>query len=366
MFGLLRTTLALMVMVYHLYAWILPLGIYPVFGFYIISGYLMTLVMHESYGYTALGRASFATNRFLRLFPQYWAAAALTVLLIHVIGADAVRKFHPSMFVPTSLYGIVANVTMIFPAWYPNEVNPRLVPPTWALTVEMFFYLLICLGLSKTYARVKLWLALSVAYVLGSFAAGQPWEARYYPVGAASLPFSIGSAIYFAAQGDRVHSAHKKSTLSASLLFVLMLVNCAVWMAVQESGIARRLHVRAIMEAGFYLNLVICAFLVYALAKGERIFPLSQKLDRSIGDLSYPTYLFHWSAGLLVSFALFGEAFHERSTRGLISLLISMMAVVALTFVSSLLIDKPIQSVRARIKTNRALRGALVLPTVER
>jgi len=52
MLGLLRTTLAIMVMSYHLFVGILPLGTYAVFGFYVISGYLMTLVMHESYGYS--------------------------------------------------------------------------------------------------------------------------------------------------------------------------------------------------------------------------------------------------------------------------------------------------------------------------
>ena len=72
MFGLLRTTFALMVMIYHLFfVGFLSLGTYPVFGFYIISGYLMTVIMHNNYGYTWVGRYSFAVNRFLRLYPQY-------------------------------------------------------------------------------------------------------------------------------------------------------------------------------------------------------------------------------------------------------------------------------------------------------
>ena len=45
MFGLLRTALPLMVMVYHLFIEIRPLGTYAVFGFYIISGYLMNHFM---------------------------------------------------------------------------------------------------------------------------------------------------------------------------------------------------------------------------------------------------------------------------------------------------------------------------------
>ena len=51
MFGTLRTILALMVAAGHLTdQW--QIGTYAVFAFYIISGYLMTLIMHESYGFT--------------------------------------------------------------------------------------------------------------------------------------------------------------------------------------------------------------------------------------------------------------------------------------------------------------------------
>jgi len=109
-----------------------------------ISGYLMTLIMHESYGYTWFGRWSFALNRVLRLYPQYWASALLSVLLIAFVGAEAVAHYHASMVLPDSYLSYVFNVSMFFPGWHPNDVSPRLVPPTWALTVEICFYALIC------------------------------------------------------------------------------------------------------------------------------------------------------------------------------------------------------------------------------
>ena len=100
MLGLVRTIFALMVMAYHLLFGRAPLGFYPVFGFYIISGYLMTLIMHESYGYTWKGRYSFAVNRFLRLYPQYWTAAAISLFSLSffwvglsLIFLDEVNKF---------------------------------------------------------------------------------------------------------------------------------------------------------------------------------------------------------------------------------------------------------------------------------
>ena len=163
MFGLLRTGLALMVGVFHRWAGIFPLGSYSVFGFYMISGYLLTRVMQESYGYDLRGRAAFATNRFLRLYPMYWAAAACSIVLILWIGPGAVAGFHPNMRLPESFAAVAQNLAMVFPAWVPFEIPVRLVPPTWALTVEMFFYVLICIGFSRTLRRTAIWVAVSAS-----------------------------------------------------------------------------------------------------------------------------------------------------------------------------------------------------------
>jgi peptidoglycan/LPS O-acetylase OafA/YrhL len=114
------------------------LGRYAVFGFYILSGYLMTLIMHETYGFHKEGRIKFIMNRFLRLYPMYWVAALFTLVLIYFVGAGVVKEFHESMFTPTDLKSALGNAMIIFPSWYPARVNPRLVPQAWALTVEIF------------------------------------------------------------------------------------------------------------------------------------------------------------------------------------------------------------------------------------
>jgi len=54
MFGTYRIFLALMVVALHL-GGIPKIGAYAVFGFYCLSGYLMTLIMQTNYGYTATG-----------------------------------------------------------------------------------------------------------------------------------------------------------------------------------------------------------------------------------------------------------------------------------------------------------------------
>ncbi len=338
-----------MVMVFHLFIGILPLGIYPVFGFYIISGYLMTFIMHENYGYTRLGRYSFGINRFLRLYPQYWAAAIISVVLIITLGSETVADYHPSMFLPASLGEFFSNVSMMFLSWFPNSVNPRLVPPTWSLTIEIIFYILICLGASKTFTRVKVWIFFSICYAAGTFIVGAAQDDRYFPVAAASLPFSIGSAIYFLLKEKGMYSRHPIGRTSAPILFILMLANCLVWTILEKIEIDEQ------VDIGFYLNIIIFTLLVYSLAKGGEIVNIKKSADKFIGDLSYPVYLLHWQAGVLVSFVVFGATVHEISPRGGIHFALSLLAVFMMSFLFRSIIDKPVQNIRTRIRENRHL-----------
>ncbi len=354
MFGVLRTTLALMVMVYHLFIGWGPLGPYAVFGFYIISGYLMTLIMHEHYGYTWIGRFSFAGNRFLRLYPQYWAATLVSILLIVGLGAEVTTSFHKSIFIPVSLESILQNIFMAFTAWFPNSINPRLVPPTWALTVEMFFYFLICLGVSKTLFRVKIWLFLSVCYVIGSYIMSWDMGSRYFPVAAASLPFSIGAAIYFMTNDALLIQQFTRLRLSSRTIFVVMLFNCLAWL------IASRMEIGNLGDVGFYINIVIFALLVYSLVIGGEILSVTRKTDKIIGDYSYPIYLLHWQSGLLASYLIYGEAFHELSDRGLLTLIAAFVIVVLTSSFFIHGVDERVQRIRSKIKANKALQRMLV------
>jgi peptidoglycan/LPS O-acetylase OafA/YrhL len=68
MLEIIRYTLALIVAGTHLW----PIGLtwtgwQAVFAFYALSGYLMTRVLHERYGFTPHGTVAFMVNRVLRL-----------------------------------------------------------------------------------------------------------------------------------------------------------------------------------------------------------------------------------------------------------------------------------------------------------
>ncbi|MEP3929140.1 acyltransferase family protein, partial [Rhodopirellula bahusiensis] len=195
MFGCYRTYLALMVFWGHLLQ-LSGLGQYAVFGFYALSGYLMTTIMSRSYGYTRQGRTRYLINRFLRIYPVWWSSLTIAVIVLAIVGKERATMFHSSMYLPSDFTGWLQNISLVFPSMKPIDCSPRISPSIWALTVELFFYGLICLGISKTRRATWLWFLLSCGYVLYTYWAELDFGSRYFPILAASLPFSIGSLIH--------------------------------------------------------------------------------------------------------------------------------------------------------------------------
>jgi peptidoglycan/LPS O-acetylase OafA/YrhL len=260
-----------------------------------------------------------------------------------------VRNFHASVFLPSTTSEYIENIFMAFGAWNPNDVNPRLVPPTWALTVEIFFYILICMGISRTFARVKIWLSLSLLYVVASFILGLPSQERYFPFAAASLPFAIGSCIYFLSKDEEVYALYLRLRISAKSIFLLVLANCLIFTQIRFGSL--------FADVGLYINLGLCALLVYSVIKGERIINIGDSLDKRIGDFSYPIYLLHWQMGLVASYLIYGSAFHEFSYRGWVSATVAMVLSVLMSLIFITVLDKPLQIIRSRIKRNTVLQG---------
>jgi len=90
MLGIFRYILALMVTLSHLWTGLAGWsGVGAVFGFYVISGYLMTSVLNQSYGFTPQGLGRYALNRFLRIFPTYWFVLLFAVIVVATIPSGA-------------------------------------------------------------------------------------------------------------------------------------------------------------------------------------------------------------------------------------------------------------------------------------
>jgi len=342
MFGTYRTVLALCVLFSHLYE--LPmLGGYAVFGFYALSGYLMTLIMHGTYGYSGMGVAKFATNRFLRLYPMYFAVLLLSVALCYFLPSSWIFRYQSAIYLPGDLAGWLANIAFIFPRFDPSSYLPRLVPTTWALTVEMFNYGLVAAGFSRSKRTSFIWLGASLAYIGWTFISELDWTWRYHTLFAGCLPFSIGALIY------HYRDMKPERLLNAKTLIVIP----PLFLANAYLGY----KAPAFFDLCWYINLALNVLFLFTLvtigSKGN-----FRKRDTEIGKYSYPVYLLHWPVGLLVCYSLWdephtGRFFDITSPESLISGAVSLALVFLFSFLLIKLIDEKVDKVRATVKRKR-------------
>lgn len=336
MFGTFRTILALMVVVLHL-GGVPAIGGYAVFAFYILSGYLMTFILHNNYGYTCSGRLRYTANRFFRIYPLYWISAIISAGLIWHLGEDFASRYHPSIYFPKHLPDLFRQVFIFFPL----RESPRLTPPAWALTVEIFFYCFIGLGISKTRRTTVIWLTASVLYHVAAVALPLSWEQRYFTIFAASLPFATGALIFHykcKINSLLIHSAPILRYLPL-VLFVAILGNWALgYLTSQFFG------------AFFYSNFLICACMVAVLSETRELPGIDRRLDKLMGDLSYPMYLFHYQAGLAVV-AICSAGGIELKRPSLMLFFASLPMILIFSWIVTMTVERPIDRLRKRIKS---------------
>ncbi|MGE0613037.1 MAG: acyltransferase family protein [Hyphomicrobiales bacterium] len=286
MFGGLRFVLSIGVVISHLWAGLSHWSaVYAVFGFFVLSGYLMTLVLHRSYGFTPAGQLRYLSNRALRIFPVYLVVLALSLAAVPVIGPseNPIRVFLPQVPVEwlqnIFIFGLDSGAI-------------KIIPPAWTLYTEFVFYIAMGLGLSLNRWTVAVWLAVSLAYTVWLAAGAESFAPLYYAILPASLPFALGAGIYLllGAQDWRLPAWVVRTVVA---VFVLHLFGAdKVW---GKEGI---------FFGGFYLSLLLSAAAVAVLA-GRAPQGRAERIDRFLGDISYPVFLVHWVvAGLAV--ALFG------------------------------------------------------------
>ena len=338
MFGIWRTLLAIEVVAYH----ILPLpliGRYAVFSFFVLSGFLMTEIMQRAYGYTPGGSVRYLANRALRLLPSYWFAAAVTLVLIAGYGARDVVNYHSAMTVPQSALQWAENATMVFPDLFPRTIEPRLVPPTWALTVEICFYILIGIGASRTKVTTWVWLICSCAYVLVTRLLYPGGGYLFDAIPAGSLPFSVG-ALAWHYRDDICLRLNRLRVSDARMLIVGRWVLWGAIVLLQTQTGWKWLEI-----LGNWLNIAISAFIVCKLftAKGGQSL---HRIDKAVGDLSYPVYLLHLQMGFLAAMILSGQP--TRTGPAIFAL--GLLLTIVLGAASARLIDPAVEHLRRRIK----------------
>ena len=318
--SLFRFSLALMVMSEHL-SGLVPAqtGRLAVEAFFCISGFLISMVATTRYA----GRpAAFLVNRFLRIYPTYWACLAVGLVVVLLVPTST--ALHPSLLVPETGADWFANLAVF---GLTQETASRLLPAAWSLHTELWFYLVVGL---LTAARPRLtFLLLPVSLAVSAYCAFWWSPISFYgtPIGNADA-FFIGSTVFLLR--DRLKL--RRPLLVAGIGFALF--ESLAWGPV--------LGTQTVNE---FLGAPAVGILMLGLWN-SRLDDLLRPLKGAatvLGRLSYPLFLLHWPLGALaIRIAGVGQGLELLAIAGALSLLASL---AVLKFV-----EDPLVRVRATIR----------------
>jgi peptidoglycan/LPS O-acetylase OafA/YrhL len=345
--GALRFVLAMSVLSAHLafYPAGLPHPLHPdvaVQGFYIVSGFLITLVLHEKYSGSLW---LFYSNRALRIFPIYWATMILylivDLLADHGAFPAAPAALEPyriptvtawmaqngSALGPGSIISLILTNTLIFGqdflAFIRKDGTFSIAPDlfyhlfivirvAWTLAIELGFYLIAPFLVRRVSVMGWLIAALLLTQLIcyKTWALDPGWYSRIFPF---ALPwFLLGALAYHGYVRLRPHSKEQgvKRYAIAATLAVALLTAAYPWLP-----LARPLYLFAV------------AFCL----PGVVLLGRSNPLDKVLGDLSYPVYLIHPLFEIVVL-----------PTRQVVPVVLSL----ALAYLVIVLIEKPLDLYR--------------------
>ncbi|MBR1193248.1 acyltransferase [Bradyrhizobium sp. AUGA SZCCT0160] len=269
--------------------------------FYVISGFLITMVLNERAGYRSLG--NFYLSRYFRLWPVYIVVA---VASLYVVYWDVMFTQLPKVADwPAVAFVAISNLTLFFQDWFlflrldgssllptsdfasatpPPLHGFLLVPQCWSIGVELTFYV-IAPFVCRSWRGLSLLFAFGLASRIVTAALDlppDPWMYRFAP--SEMLLFSSGGLAYFA--GRNLCPRYPLTTKVACVLAMASIGAVVLGLPLTNRYSAAALdHLLILNGPALVLMTVAAAPLFYATRNSV--------IDRFIGELSYPMYVSH-------------------------------------------------------------------------
>ena len=317
--GLIRTLLAISVVLAHsspIFGIKLVGGQVAVQAFYMISGFYMTLVLNEKYVGANKSYKLFITNRLLRLWPVYWTVLVVSIILSLFIYNDPassiitpfhlLSKFGANMSVSTLFFLVISNLLTLFQDWILflglntetggffftenfRNTNPLLyrfmfVPQAWTVGVEISFYLIAPFIVRRKIRSIILLVLGSALLRISLMMSGfdyDPWTYRFFPT--ELLFFLLGTISY------HLYIVLKNKKISNVFLYTVYVMIIFVT------------FLYGFVEIDYQIPIYLLLFFISI----PFVFMLSKhwKIDRYIGELSYPIYISHMLVSTFVSYS---------------------------------------------------------------
>lgn len=362
--GSFRTLLAISVLITHsgpIFGVRLLNGDMAITLFFLVSGFLMSLILTEKYASVKL----FYLNRLLRIFPPFWASVLFTVLIgaafrtppfLEVL--ENLKRFYLAGNSWALAYAAIANVFLVgadfgraigspdfvlvtyYPAGHADHAFAGLlfVPQSWTLPLELAFYFIAPFILRLRTPDISV-LCITLVVLTNEI------DRHLDDMGAQLttdqlFPFQL-QFFLFGVLSYRLYEQWRENLLLSRKLcwFVSLILLALVFFGYP-----------AVKVAGFqaitlYVAALFCMPFLFALSNGSRI-------DSFMGEFSYPVYLFHFAIAQALGKRLMEQLGIVESMWGPLTLVLT--AFVSLIYV--LFVDRRIGVIRAAIARRASVR----------
>lgn len=315
-------------------------GALGVFLFFAVSGYVIVGALEIFY---VRRYWAFLVNRAIRIYPVFWACYLLAFTLLYLNGVERLGGVGAAPNIDMGGIGfasLLRGLSIVGGYFDPFALGPD--APAWSIITELFFYLAaagapLVLGFVIGQRRA-LWLAGALSLGAAAVVWGVNGSHRFY--GAMSF------APFFVAGGAHWYLRHRQGGDFARLLFVLALIGCAVFVLSADSYTLGSL---SFTDAG-RLRQLTAFFLLYGLFSVCVVIrlnaPTPVRIDRFIGDLTYPFYLCH----VPVLAALWH---HDSGVRGPAHFVVSFLICGVVAYLIRWAIEEPLVAFRNVIRGQR-------------
>jgi peptidoglycan/LPS O-acetylase OafA/YrhL len=316
--------------------------------FYIVSGFLMSYVLDSKYPRTSAGTYQFYKARFLRIYPLWWAMAAVSTVIL------SAAWLHGSPLGVFSAIFLFGSDWLVPFAHYPEtyfSFFPARMEIGWTLGAEMTFYLLAPWLLRSDRCALAALVGSMAVRIVAFFVVGPhaPTFATYIIWSYFFLP----STLMFFMLGHLARRVPYIATAGPWPSFAILIV--AAWF-VSRNGWTPA-------DDWFPINDYVAVVLFAIALPGIFEATKNNRLSNWLGDLTYPLYLTHhmtmavffgWTFARVPGAPLidFAKSFSSPYVTALVLFALVTIVCLPVALIVHVLVELPL-----RFVTTRALAG---------
>ena len=340
-------------------------GSHAVQIFYMISGFLIALILSGKYADTPQGNWIFYSNRAVKIYLPYLAILAVTIIVWLVVYAATGNAGPLQVFIDQGstmspgawAFAIVTNLFLFGMEWGsmlierggelffsvraieqpPSAIQFTVIVPAWTLSLELAFYLIAPFILRRHFLLIAVLALASYTFRFEAYAHGFRSVATEYRF----FPFELSLFLY-GALSYRLYAFLKERNMFKPALSLSIAVACALTAISLPKYFSQHQH-----QMYALVGLLLPALFDFS---------TRHRWDKWFGDLSYPLYLVHWPI------CVFGLAMLGEGGTGALHAYVAVIVSIGLSIAINHFLVYPVDQWRQ----NRAWRMAGILPDAQR